>query len=284
MIEGQPPIGLRYRVPSQALGHLVSSYYVFHANVPYVADLVRAELSQIRLMISGSAVYHLGDQSIPAPEAVLIGPTFQPTRFEASGPLLVFGIGLLPAGWAALVREDASVYSDRLEDASPLFPRLIPDMVDAMRMAMRPERMFDIADVVLQMIFSRAQVPPLWFTALTDNWLASSHSPQVDDLIGAADLSGRQVERLARRIYGAPPKLLARKYRALKAATLLLDAADWRGIVGDAFYDQSHFIREIKQFTGLTPTQLLKQVSSINALMRRQRKLVSELPKLLSMA
>jgi hypothetical protein len=62
---------------------------------------------------------------------------------------------------------------------------------------------------------------------------------------------------MTKRYYGMPPKKLARKYRALRAASRIAhgDSLDDTEL-GLAFYDQSHLTREIKQFTGLTPGQL----------------------------
>jgi methylphosphotriester-DNA--protein-cysteine methyltransferase len=115
-----------------------------------------------------------------------------------------------------------------------------------------------IADHLMTTLMKRAPEPPFWFTRLTDRWLVSKLSPEVDTLVGEVGMSSRQVERLAKRIYGAPPKLLARKYRALKAAAeLYKDSRPWWDIAGDAFSDQSHFIRELRQFVGVTPTRLL---------------------------
>ena len=75
-------------------------------------------------------------------------------------------------------------------------------------------------------------------------------------LIAELGVSARQVERLTKRIYGAPPKLLARKYRSLRAASLIgTSQLHWSEAAGDAFFDQSHFIRDFKRFTGLTPSQ-----------------------------
>ena len=66
-------------------------------------------------------------------------------------------------------------------------------------------------------------------------------------------MSPRQIERLAKRIYGAPPKLLARKYRVLRVASLIGQSGmPWPEAAGETFYDQSHFIREFKQFIGVT--------------------------------
>ena len=50
-----------------------------------------------------------------------------------------------------------------------------------------------------------------------------------------------------------------RKYRALRAATLLCDpdaTSEMRARVESLFYDQPHMIREIRQFAGRTPGTL----------------------------
>jgi methylphosphotriester-DNA--protein-cysteine methyltransferase len=130
-------------------------------------------------------------------------------------------------------------------------------------------------------LVDRAADAPVWFTRMTDSWLTGAPSPEVDELVATAGMSARQVERLARRIYGAPPKLLARKYRALRAASVLGSAdLPWQDVAGDAFYDQSHFIREIKHFTGLTPRQFQRDIPPVTRLSLQRRELTGRLPEL----
>ena len=94
-------------------------------------------------------------------------------------------------------------------------------------------------------------------------WLAASDSPDLDDLVGATGISRRQVERKCNALYGAPPKLLARKYRALRAAVALASGdASLDEVIDRGFYDQSHLIREVKHFTGLTPRQFALAAAS----------------------
>ena len=106
-------------------------------------------------------------------------------------------------------------------------------------------------------IYAHSDAPPFEFTSIVDGWLLRNADPDIDILIQSTGLSPRQLERTTKRYYGMPPKKLARKYRALRAAHALArgDSLDDTGL-GLAFYDQSHLIREIKAFTGLTPSQL----------------------------
>ena len=74
-----------------------------------------------------------------------------------------------------------------------------------------------------------------------------------------ADYSARQVQRLCERYFGLPPRGLARKYRALRAAVLLsrpdITVEDITA-VQDHFYDQPHMIREMRLFAGRTPARI----------------------------
>jgi len=65
--------------------------------------------------------------------------------------------------------------------------------------------------------------------------------------------------RLITRYFGTPPKQLMRKYRGVRAASLLVDpncTPELRAKVESLFYDQPHMIREIRQFAGRTPGAL----------------------------
>lgn len=98
------------------------------------------------------------------------------------------------------------------------------------------------------------------FARTVDAWLSRKPIPPVESLVADSRLSRRQVERNCKALYGYPPKVLARKSRALCAAALIAahpdEEFDW---VESGFYDQPHMIREVKHFTGMTPGQIRRQ-------------------------
>ncbi len=271
-------IALRYFEPAADLRPLISSYYLFRTDLTFMADVMRADLGQLRFMLRGTGEYFFDGEGVETPEACILGPSTRATRFEARGPLLVFGIGLHPAGWAALIRDDAGLHADRIACAISRFGSLLGDTLDAMRSVHDPRTMVGIADVVIRALKARSIEPPLNFTRITDAWLTGALDPNVDALVAELGISARQVERLAKRIYGAPPKLLARKYRSLRAASLIGNSElHWSDAVGDAFFDQSHFIRDFKRFTGLTPSHFQRDPPPVTRLTLQRRDIAGEI-------
>ena len=78
-------------------------------------------------------------------------------------------------------------------------------------------------------------------------------------------------------------RLVVKEYRAVRAASALargqtLDDAQ----LGDAFYDQSHLIREIKRFAGATPGQLANPTRYTEATTRGRKQLAGKVSPLVS--
>ncbi|WP_416907177.1 MAG: helix-turn-helix domain-containing protein [Polymorphobacter sp.] len=273
---------IRYFSPAPALRDAVSSYYWFEFDLPVFSDMMRAELPQIRLLVEGAAANFYPDGSVTSGvSALLQGPTTGPVRFLAKGRLCVFGIGLLPLGWAELVGVPADALADQGIPLADVLGREADDLFDAVASAHDNAGRVAAANAFLLGWQARARAAPRWFTALADDWLTASAAPDVDALVAASGMSQRSVERLSKRLYGATPKLLARKYRALGAAVRLGNGEqqDWMQ-AGEGFYDQAHFIREFKQFTGMTPKRFLAEAAPVTRLTIARKRLMPGLPKL----
>ena len=58
---------------------------------------------------------------------------------------------------------------------------------------------------------------------------------------------------------------MVRKFRALRTAIAMTHKdANLDDILAEGYYDQSHLIREMKQFTGMTPTAFAEQPTLLN--------------------
>lgn len=262
-------ITLDYATPDESLRNHLSVFYDFRADVPIFDDVERADLAQVRFQLSGSdTTYTFADGMVQkAPNIQIVGPTTGPTRVRVVGPVHTFGCGLLPAGWGSLLDFEASLLVNRVVDATELFGKGLYKTLDEFRATTSIEQRVMIGSALARQLIDRGHSAAFDFARIVDAWLADSPSPDVEELVAATRLSRRQVERNCKAIYGSPPKLLARKYRALKAAIMLAKhEAGTQDLVDHGFYDQSHFIREIKHFTGVTPKTITDDLPTLATL------------------
>lgn len=270
-----PPVDLHYFAPPVALRSYFGSLYRFTVTLPSYRDVTRADAGQLRFMLSGDGHYTFHDgRDVATPAVCLLGPTMGATSFYLDSPSDVWGISLLPLGWFALDGGDVSRMVDGLADMTVEHSLDYATLLGQLR-DIRTDNAESVARI---WDFLASRLRPVSSTMrevvdAVDAWLSDENSPRVADLVTATGLSDRQVARITNRLYGGPPKLLARKYRALRcAAKIGIDHTPWQELCdASTFYDQSHFIREIKHFVGLTPHQLMTDPTEVARLTLQRR-------------
>lgn len=81
---------------------------------------------------------------------------------------------------------------------------------------------------------------------------------------GHAGLSARQFRRRCLEASGLTPKRLCRILRFRRACSLARPAADWAGIAAAAgYFDQSHLIRDFREFTGGPPMSVFSNTATL---------------------
>lgn len=261
-------IKLDYLPPPPDLLPYISAYYLFETDEPNFVDIERADVAQLRAFLNGSGVLTSPDgtdyENYPIS---LLGPRLGASSVRLKGPVRLFGAGILPAGWAAITKASAADHANKLIDATVL---LEFDTVQAIAMlnelgtlAEMAERMNEIA----RSFEALAQKVPHWFIHAVDEWLIQPTMLNIADLETATGMTRRQIDKLTKQIYGAAPKLLQRKYRALRTANAIANGqGDWQDFIDDYYYDQSHCIRELKTFVGITPGAIKEHASRLSHL------------------
>lgn len=127
------------------------------------------------------------------------------------------------------------------------------------------DRIFDCADsgttvsLIEQWLTSRIR-PSLNIERIGASLAALLRSPStsVDNLAGIACLGKKQHGRLFREYVGMHPKEYGRIARFQRALRMMqLGSRDYAGIAyANGYSDQSHFIRDFRLFSGITPKQL----------------------------
>ena len=257
-------ISLVFAPPSPDLAPFVSTFYLFRTDLPRIEDVDRADVAQIRFMLKGAGEFTFANGAVePSCEVMINGPGTGAAAYQVDGPFHCFGIALRPLGWGAFVDRPANLCADHAIDGAAMWGTGACEVLRRLRGCGSIEAMIGIAEPFL--LAARRPVAPD-HAALIDHvrrWISAPRIAPVEDMLAGLDFSERHVVRLVNRYFGAGPKLLARKMRALRAAACLVEGRPIDAGLADQFYDQPHMIREIRHFTGKTPGQLRKVVEPI---------------------
>lgn len=249
-----------YSQPRQDVRQYVSSYY--DVLIPRAfADIMRAEIANIRIILEGRVQWDLDGVTynlLPG-DAVLCGPTFMASRISFASNTHIFGMAVTPSGWAHMFGGSAEDTANKIVALGQEIP---PSSAEFLRQAIHaddPASLPDKADnLIASLIIERPKIHTSFLDEITA-WLTDPEPNELSDLLASMNLSHRQIDRLCRTYFGASPKKLHRKFRALHSANILTwqKLSDWRDVATTAYFDQSHFIREFKQFNGRTPSEFI---------------------------
>lgn len=269
-----PPalLQLDYIPPPDALVPFVTTFYHFRCEERDIRDVQPAAVGHVLVFLAGEGemLFEGGRRDSSHPVSVLT-PGSQAAPIAVNGPFYCIGAALSPLGWAALTGLHAGDWSDRLVAADELFGPEIVTLGDKMRADYGAGRASGASLCAELGAFLLPRLRPVnpRHAALIRNvaeWLGTSLTPEIEDLVRQSGYSVRQLQRLCERYFGLPPVRLARKYRALRVVALLGQPDVPDALVAelvDHFYDQSHMIREIRTFAGRTPGRLLGDDGSI---------------------
>ena len=247
------------------LSDYITTFYHFRCEEAEIRDIQPAAVGQLTVFPYGEGRMMFADGHVDhSHEVNLLTPFSVAAPFEMAGPFHAIGAVLTPLGWAALTGKSAKEHGNRLYPAAHLLGDIVADIGTNLCEAYRNGTQTAAGCAQEIGAFIVANVGPInvrhvELIAATNRWLGSSLNPDLEAFFATVHYSRRQAQRLVERYFGLPPKALARKYRALRAATLLSfpqlsDEMDAE--LAEAFYDQSHMIREIRMFAGRTPAKL----------------------------
>jgi len=272
-------VQLRFALPAEPLRRYVTTYYrtdvVCSVGRVWLEDWLHPEWANIRFLGAVEAQSVIGPGPLaPCPAFTVTGPTSRAVRFRL-GSGHSWGVGLLPLGWARLFAAGASDYADRFVDgaADPVFAPLAP--LAAALARSRGDHAAELAQIEAHMarLFDGPEHPSETAILALHAALVDPDTLTVADIAARVGMTVRSLERLSRRAFGFPPKLLLRRQRFLRSlARFMIDPSrKWLGTLDCSYHDQSHFVRDFRRFMGMSPSEYARAEKPLLAAAARAR-------------
>jgi AraC-like DNA-binding protein len=254
--------------PTAEAAGLVYTFYTIATDAGQTEEAVPAYSAQLLVMVRGAVHFTFADGTTGTSARVFINtPQMRSARAVLEGPVLQIGASLTHAAWQRLANLPADEVHDRLLPAEAvLTPEQIAtleaaaDACEAGRIA--PE---DVCAALTGVIAAAPHALRPDHEAVVEailRWLSSGFDPALGDLYAGLDMSQRQVQRICRRFFGVAPAQVAKRFRALRVAMLLSQPGISREVHDQlmaTYFDQAHLIRDIRRYTGRTPSQFRRK-------------------------
>lgn len=190
--------------------------------------------------------------------AVVCGAHTRQFLIETASRRRVAGAHFKPGGGYPFVRPPAGELRDEHLSLDDLWPRAeVERLTDAMRAARDPAAILDALGRALLANAARALEPhPAVRYALAELDRVGS-APTVGELTDRVGLSARRFIDVFTAEVGLTPKLYARvrRFQEVVRRVHARREVDWtRVATACGYYDQSHFIRDFRAFSGLSPS------------------------------
>lgn len=248
---------LEFRLPTPALRPYISSYYGFWSGADAVDEILPPEWGNVRFYSAGWRVAPVGAAGYAPLSSAISGPTSRGVRFLAPTHSSMLGIGFLPAGWARLTATAASALADIQAPLEVHLPVLAEAEAELRRAEGLEARIRILDDLLMALIVP--DVETRLFVETAHAALLDGDVRTVEAFAGCIGVSVRTLERLCGPAFGFGPKKLLRRQRFLRSLDALLRAPErpLGELVDHGYVDQSHFIKEFKDFMGVLPSEYM---------------------------
>ncbi len=251
--------------PYSDLEAIVKCYWTLE--VPYQKDVQR------QLIVPDGCVdmcFILGDDIkrytsetdfVIQPRQMFLGQITEQFYIEPTGYVNTFAVRFYPYGFANFIDVPLNDLANRETDLSKLFgndetEKLSQEIIQAQSTS---ERIIIVEKFLLQRLGERRTIDSIVKSTI-DLILLSKGSQPLKSILKDDLKKRRQLERKFSKQIGLSPKQLSKVIRLQTALHMLLNKGRktlTNVAYENKYYDQAHFIKDFREFTGLTPKEFL---------------------------
>jgi AraC-like DNA-binding protein len=172
----------------------------------------------------------------------------------------MLGVYLYPHTLPLLFDIPANNLSDNNIDIASLFGKEGCMLEDKVMCAASHHLRIELISDFLRKKLAQPQKKSSYLSSTIRQAITTGTMQSVSEMANACNLSVRQIERDFKSLSGFSPRLFSKltRFRALMESLPSKPYSMADLAFEFNYYDQSHFINEFKRFTGLTPTQYIK--------------------------
>lgn len=275
---GSCRLDVKFYAPPADLAPCFTTFYrmdVEPLDCEHVEDYLQPEWANLRFFASNPPTAKVkGGSEVGGCPFQATGPSSRPTHFRL-GKTRMWGVGLLPLGWARFIGAPASDHANTISDGerTDIYRPFAP----LVRLLFDHEPDDNREFRILTDFFRGVAGAPKDAGRITriNQVMVDPYLVQVEEFAERTGFSKRTLERLCNRHFGFSPRVLLRRQRMMRTlAAFMLEGGSWTSVIDRHYHDQAHFVHEFHSFMGMTPSEYAAMPHPIISAFMAERKRV----------
>lgn len=248
--------------PGGLLQSYVKCYYLYESDTSAVFEDKAFATGCMEIMFNlGASRWQTitNNKSTTTPLIELWGQIIDPLTFRSLGKNIMFGARFFPHTAAIFLPENISVFNNLVADYTDVADQSVLTLYAQLQEAATTEQRIVLLEAFLlqQLALQQKKLPKI---RLINQVMTELQRPDffdnINNLAARYGITARYLQKLFVQHTGLTPKLYSQIHRFQNS--LLLVAKNDLPLTSIAYecgyFDQSHFIREFKSFTGINPS------------------------------
>ncbi|MFZ6011876.1 MAG: helix-turn-helix domain-containing protein [Bacteroidota bacterium] len=247
-------------LPSDSLKPFIKNYSVIEISNDLNDEIFYPSgyLDFVVKLPNGKAATIINGQYKQTPNVELLGHLTVPTRLNAAKGTTILITRFYPYACSLFFYNPISEFTNYATDISNVYSGEIIDLYDKIMEAGITTQKIKVLDGFFIRKLSENQhkhKKVLMIAEFCRSMLKEAESINLNELAQTFGFSERYFQKTFLEVVGVSPVMLFSIYRFNKSLGLILSSADNLTSVAHrcGYYDQSHFIKEFKKFTGIKP-------------------------------
>lgn len=262
-------------VPCLQLRPYIKGFYFYESNsAPSFDDIVfpSGNMEVIFNLGEGNWLTRKDGVFHTTPAIELWGQITKPLAIKSNGKNIMLGIRFYPYSAAYFFKENVAEFNNDISDAADLFGPSIQTLhIRLLETADLHNRIILVEEYLLNRlsITDKKHNKIKLIGEIADSLKNDCTNEKIVSISLRNNISTRYLNQLFSQYTGLAPKLFCKINRFQYSLNLLnTNTQKLTGVAYEAgYFDQSHFIREFKLFTGITPTSFATQTLPINQIL-----------------
>lgn len=252
----------REYIPGDFLKPYVKCYYLYESAADVVTEDKAFATACVELMFNlGSGKWQVssGGHFVTTPPIELWGQIIQPLSFRSLGNNTMLGIRFFPQAAFIFLNEDVSLFNNQVTDLASVSGKTVTTLHEQLlESASMDKRIGLIENFLLSRLrLTEKKIDKVeLLTKVITEMKQETYFDNMDNLARQYGITSRYLQKIFLQYTGLTPKLYSKINRFQNSLQLI--AANRHSLTDITYecgyFDQSHFIREFKSFTGITPS------------------------------